>query len=145
VSPNVGMTLDYQGVRSATITGTDFGGLSGFVITSVPSNGSFHEHIDYAVPNTAADGLYGVVLTLGPGGPTTAFTTSDSFLVTFEQGTSLTPATYDAGMQAMVNVALVPEPAGGMLAAAGVVAAGTAWWRRRKVTAPSRDQQPKSL
>jgi hypothetical protein len=111
----------------------------------VPSNGSFHEHIDYAVPNTAADGLYGVVLTLGPGGPTTAFTTSDSFLVMFEQGTSLTPATYDAGMQAMVNVALVPEPAGGMLVAAGVVAAGAAWWRRRKVTAPSRDQQPKSL
>lgn len=120
VAPNVGMTLDYQGVRSATITGSDVGGLSGFVITSVPSNGSFHEHIDYAVPNTAADGLYGVVLTLGPGSPTTAFTTSDSFLVTFEQGTSLSPASYDAGMQAMVDVALVPEPGGLLLAVAGI-------------------------
>lgn len=135
VSPNVGMTLDYQGVRSATITGTDFGGLSGFVITSVPSNGAFHEHIDYAVPNTAADGLYGVVLTLGPGSPTTAFTTSDAFLVTFEQGTSLTPTSYDAGMQAMVDVAFVPEPGGLLMAVAGI-AGGSLLLRRRRRSTP---------
>jgi hypothetical protein len=136
VAPNVGMTLDYQGVRSATISGADVGGLSGFVITSVPSNGSFHEHIDYTVPNTAADGLYGVVLTLGPGSPTTAFTTSDSFLVTFEQGTSLSSASYAAGMQAMVDVALVPEPGGLLLALAGI---GGGWLvlRRSRGSTPA--------
>jgi hypothetical protein len=134
VAPNVGMTLDYQGVRSATISGADVGGLSGFVITSVPSNGSFHEHIDYTVPNTAADGLYGVVLTLGPGSPTTAFTTSDSFLVTFEQGTSLSSASYAAGMQAMVDVALVP---GGLLLALAGIGGGWLVLRRSRGSTPA--------
>ena len=100
--PTATMMVDYQDVRFATITGSDTAGSPGFVITSVPSNGSFHEHLDYALPSDAAAGLYGLVLTLGPGGATPAFTTSDSFLVTFAQGSF---SDYATGLQAMVNAA----------------------------------------
>ena len=96
------MTVDYQDVRFATISGGDTAGAPGFIITSVPSNGSFHEHLDYALPSGAAAGLYGLVLTLGPGGSTPAFTTSDSFLVTFARGSF---SGYVAGLEAMVDAA----------------------------------------
>jgi autotransporter-associated beta strand protein len=103
--PTATMTVDYQDVRFAGITGNDTAGAPGFVITSVPTNGSFHEHLDYALPGDAAAGLYGIVLTLGPGGPTTAFTTSAPFLVTFARGSF---SNYVAGLQAMVDVAFAP-------------------------------------
>ncbi len=96
------MTVDYQDVRFATISGSDTAGAPGFIITSVPSNGSFHEHLDYALPSDAAAGLYGLVLTLGPGRATPAFTTSDSFLVTFARGSF---SGYVAGLEAMVDAA----------------------------------------
>lgn len=96
------MTVDYQDVRFATISGSDTAGAPGFIITSVPGNGSFHEHLDYALPGDAAAGLYGLVLTLGPGGATSAFTTSDSFLVTFARGSF---SGYVAGLEAMVDAA----------------------------------------
>lgn len=102
VPPSATMTVDYQDVRFATISGSDTAGAPGFIITSVPSNGSFHEHLDYALPSDAAAGLYGLVLTLGPGGATPAFTTSDSFLVTFARGSF---AGYAAGLEAMVDAA----------------------------------------
>ena len=48
--PVATMMVDYQDVRFASITGADTAGAPGFVITSVPSNGSFHEHLEYALP-----------------------------------------------------------------------------------------------
>jgi autotransporter-associated beta strand protein len=103
--PVATMMVDYQDVRFASITGADTAGAPGFVITSVPSNGSFHEHIEYALPGDAAAGLYGLVLTLGPGAATSAFTTSDSFLVTFAQGSF---PDYAAGLEALVDTAFAP-------------------------------------
>ncbi|MFM1903441.1 MAG: hypothetical protein RLZZ440_1341, partial [Planctomycetota bacterium] len=100
--PTAPLIVDYQDVRFASITGGDAAGAPGFIITSVPSNGSFHEHVDYSLPADAAAGLYGIVLTLGPGSPTTAFTTSDSFLVTFVRGSF---SGYLEGLEAMVDAA----------------------------------------
>lgn len=137
-APNAAMTLDFQDVRFATITGNDTGGAPGFVITSVPTSGplagSFHEHLDYSLPNDAADGLYGIVLTLGPGAGTTGFTTSQPFLLTFAQGTV---ANYQTGLATMVDAAFapVPEPSGVALAA---IAAGGGWLALRRLARKSR-------
>jgi hypothetical protein len=127
-TPAATMTLDYQGNRPATVTGTDLGGAAGAVITSVPSNGSFHEHVNYTLTNNAAAGLYGIVLTLGPGAGSTGFTTSEPFLVTFSRGTV---NDYATGLATMVDTAFapVPEPSGIALAAA---AAGGGWLALRR-------------
>ncbi len=127
-TPAATMTLDYLGNRPATVTGTDFAGAPGAVITSVPSNGSFHEHLTYTLTNDAAPGLYGVVLTLGPGGSSTGFTTSEPFLVTFSRGSF---DNYATGLSTMVDAAFapVPEPSGIALAAA---AAGGGWLALRR-------------
>lgn len=126
--PAATMTLDYVGNRPATITGTDFAGAPGAVITSVPSNGSFHEHLNYTLTSNAAAGLYGVVLTLGPDGGSTGFTASEPFLVTFSRGSF---DNYAAGLSTMVDAAFapVPEPSGIALAAA---AAGGGWLALRR-------------
>jgi hypothetical protein len=127
-TPAATMTLDYQGNRPATITGADFAGAPGAVITSVPLNGSFHEHVNYTLSSDATPGLYGVVLTLGPGGGSTGFTTSEPFLVTFSRGTV---DNYATGLSTMVDAAFapVPEPSGIALAAA---AAGGGWLALRR-------------
>ena len=127
-TPAATMTLDYQGNRPATITGADFAGAPGAVITSVPLNGSFHEHVNYTLSSDATPGLYGVVLTLGPGGGSTGFTTSEPFLVTFSSGTV---DNYATGLSTMVDAAFapVPEPSGIALAAA---AAGGGWLALRR-------------
>jgi len=127
-TPAATMTLDYLGNRPATVTGTDFAGAPGAVITSVPSNGSFHEHVNYTLTDNAAAGLYGVVLTLGPGAGSTGFTTSEPFLVTFARGSF---DNYTTGLATMVDTAFapVPEPAGIALAAA---AAGGGWLALRR-------------
>lgn len=127
-TPAATMTLDYLGSRPATVTGTDFAGAPGAVITSVPANGSFHEHLNYTLSNNAADGLYGVVLTLGPGAGSTGFTTSEPFLVTFALGSF---DNYATGLATMVDAAFapVPEPSGIALAAA---AAGGGWLALRR-------------
>ncbi|MFM7136960.1 MAG: hypothetical protein ACKO1M_07815 [Planctomycetota bacterium] len=128
-TPTATMTLDYRGNRPATITGTDFAGAPGAVITSVGSNGSFHEHLNYTLTSNAAAGLYGVVLTLGPGAGSTGFTTSEPFLVTFERGTV---DNYATGLSTMVDTAFapVPEPAG---LALGAAAAAGGWLALKRV------------
>jgi hypothetical protein len=131
-SPPAAMTLDYQpdqGGRSATITGSDTAGAPGFTITSVPSDGAFHEHLDYKLPDGAATGLYGLVLTLGPGAGSSGFTTSEPFLITFEQGF---PTNVTAGVQAMVDVAFAPVPEPSTVALLGMAAAGGAWLAARR-------------
>lgn len=125
-APNVAMTVDYQNTRFASITGGDAAGGPGFVISSVTSTGAFHEHMDFTLPNDAASGLYGIVLTLGPGGASTGFTTSDPFLVTFARGNV---PDYTTGLSVMVDAAFaVPEP--GLAVAALAVAAGGLAMRR---------------
>lgn len=125
--PNVAMTVDYQNTRFATITGNDTTGGPGFVISSVTSTGAFHEHVDYNLPNTAAAGLYGVVLTLGPGGSSTGFSTSDSFLVTFARGNV---PNYSTGLATMVDEAFAPVPEPGLTTVAMAIAASGAAARR---------------
>ncbi len=120
--------------RSATITGTSTSGGPGIFVSTVPVAGGYHVHPTYSVPATAADGLYGVVMTLGPDGATTGFTTSAPFLITFEKGQV---ANYQAGIDAMANAALVPEPGALALAAGGIAAAAAMRWRRRATIAPS--------
>ncbi len=127
--PPAAMTVDYQGVRSATITGSDTAGAPGFVITSVPTDGSFHEHLDYALPDGAATGLYGLVLTLGPGAGSSGFATSEPFLITFEQGFA---SNVPAGVQAMVDVAFAPVPEPSTVALLGMAATGGAWLAARR-------------
>ncbi len=127
--PPAAMTLDYKGDREATITGSDTAGAPGFVITSVPSNGAFHEHIDYSLPDGATTGLYGIVVTLGPGAGSTGFAASEPFLITFEQGFA---SNVPAGVQAMVDVAFAPVPEPSTVALTGV-ALGGAWLAARRI------------
>lgn len=135
-APPSSLTVSLGG-NSRTISGTDTSGLAGFLLATAAANGSFHQDMTWSLPNTATDGLYGVVLTLGPEAGTTGFTTSDPFVIGFVNGTV---ADVEGGLAAMANVALVPEPSSVALAlagAAGVVAGGRrrrrvgmAWWPR---------------
>jgi len=118
-TPAVGLTIA-TGPRSATITGTNFGGAPGIFLSTVSNNGSYHMHGTWSLPAGAATGIYGVVATLGPDGATTGFTTSAPFLVTFEKGLS---PNYEAGLNAMVNAALVPEPSTVVLTVVGLAGA----------------------
>jgi hypothetical protein len=118
-TPAAGLTIA-TGPRSATITGTSFGGAPGIFLSTVSIDGSYHMHATWSLPAGAATGIYGVVATLGPDGATTGFTTSDPFLVTFEKGVS---PNYEAGLNAMVNAALVPEPSAVVLTIAGLAGA----------------------
>ncbi|MFM8494478.1 MAG: hypothetical protein ACKOEM_02990 [Planctomycetia bacterium] len=122
VPPAATMTVSYGG-RSGSISATDTSGKPGFIVSSVTPDGSFHIHPTYALPNDAAAGLYGLVLTLGPATGTTGFTTSDSFLVTMARGTV---PNYSTGLSTMVDAAFapVPEPSAAVLVA---VAAGGGW------------------
>lgn len=117
------------GGSSRTISGTDTSGLAGFLVATAAANGSFHQDLTWSLPNTAADGLYGVVLTLGPEAGTTGFTTSEPFVIGFVNGTV---ADVPGGLAAMANVALVPEPSSVALAAAGAVALAAGVRRRRR-------------
>jgi len=117
------------GANSRTISGTATSGLPGFLVATAGGIGGFHQDMTWSLPNTAADGLYGVVLTLGPEAGTTGFTTSDPFLIGFVNGTV---ADVSVGFAAMVNVALVPEPSSMALAALGVAGVLAAGWRRRR-------------
>lgn len=127
VTPAATMSVSYGG-RSASVSGSDTGGKPGFIISSVPPDGSFHIHPTYGLPNDAAAGLYGLVLTLGPATGTTGFTASDSFLVTMTQGSF---PNYTTGLSTMVDAAFapVPEPSAAVLAA---VAVGGGWLARRR-------------
>lgn len=132
VAPTTTMTVSYGG-RSGSVTGSDTAGQPGFIVSSVPPEGSFHIHPTYGLPSDAAAGLYGLVLTLGPATGTTGFTTSDSFLVTVARGAV---PNYTTGLSTMVDAAFapVPEPSGAALAA---VAAAGAWLALRKTRKPS--------
>ena len=129
------MTVSYGPSKQASVGGTDFEGLSGYVISAADSNGAFHKHPFFSLPDTAADGVYGLTLTLGPGDGTSGFTTSDPFLITMLVGN---PGDYTAGVAALADAAFaapVPEPAAGLLAAAAAVLAGARCGRRRRGTA----------
>lgn len=117
------------GGNSRTISGTDTSGLAGFVLATAAANGSFHQDMTWSLSNTAADGLYGVVLTLGPEAGTTGFTASDPFVIGFVNGTV---ADVPGGLAAMANVALVPEPSGVALALAGAAVLAARARRRRR-------------
>jgi hypothetical protein len=121
-TPTASMTLDFQAGQFATITGGDMAGAPGFIIDSVTAGGGFHDHLDYTVSAGAPAGLYGLVLTLGPGGGSTGFTSSAPFLVTLMQG-NLDPTSYTAGMNALVDAAFVPVPEPSTLALAVLAAA----------------------
>jgi hypothetical protein len=127
VTPSASMTVEYGG-RSGTISGSDIAGKPGFVVSSVPPDGSWHIHPNYSLPSDAAAGLYGLVLTLGPALGTTGFTTSDSFLVTMARGTV---PNYSTGLATMVDAAFapVPEPSGVALT---IAAAGGGWLALRR-------------
>lgn len=110
------------GANSAQVTAADTAGAPGFVIGPVTAQGAFHDHMDFLLPSAAASGLYGVTMTVGPAAGSTGFTTSEPFLFTFAVG-SLGPVEYEAGMEALVDAALVPEP-GLACVAAGAAAGG---------------------
>ena len=136
-TPTSSLTVSYGSSKTATIGGNDTAGLSGFLIDTADANGSFHKHMWFSLPTDAAAGLYGVVLTMGPGVGATGFTTSDSFLVAFSTGSFADPA---VGLDAMVDVAFapVPEPSSIALAGLGVAGALAAGWRRRRRAAAAK-------
>lgn len=129
--PTSSLTVSF-GAGTATIGGGDMAGLPGFVIAPADAQGSFHEHLTYALPDAAAPGLYGAVMTLGPGGGATGFTTSESFLVAFSNGSFADPV---GGLDAMVDVAFapVPEPSTLVLCGIGLAAAACrSRWRKAR-------------
>ncbi len=128
VTPATTMTVEYGG-RSGTISGLDVGGKPGFVVSSAPPDGSWHIHPNYSLPSDAAAGLYGLVLTLGPGNGATGFTTSDSFLVTMAQGNF---PNYATGLDTMVDAAFAPVPEPSTVALLGMAAVGGAWLAARR-------------
>ena len=131
-TPPANLTVSL-GSNSRTISGTDTAGLAGFIVGTTGATGGFHTDLTWSLPNTAADGLYGVVLTLGPAAGTTGFTASEPFLMGFVNGDPLT-LNIEGGLEAMANVALapVPEPSSMALAGLGVAGALAAGWRRRR-------------
>jgi hypothetical protein len=131
VSPSSSVTISF-GSNAITVTGTNESGLAGFLLGTAGVTGGFHTDLDFELSSGAPDGLYGIVLTLGPNPPTGGFTTSLPFLMAFSQGTVSNPS---AGLDAMANVALVPEPSSIALAGLGAAGALAAGWRRRRQTA----------
>lgn len=129
-TPTSALTVSFPS-QTATIAGSDVAGKSGFVIGPVSAQGAFHDHLDFSLPNGAASGLYGVVMSLGPALGSTGFTTSEPFLITFLQGNV---ADVSGGMDALVNAAFVPEPSltGFALAAVAGVAVFLRRTKRRK-------------
>jgi hypothetical protein len=128
VSPSSSVTMSF-GSNAITVTGTNESGLAGFLIGTAGALGGFHTDLDFELSAGAPDGLYGLVLTLGANPPTTGFTTSLPFLMAFSQGTV---GNASAGLDAMANAALVPEPSSVALAGLGVAGVLAAGWRRRR-------------
>lgn len=115
---------------SATLSPTDFSGKAGVVIAGGDVlTGAFHQHLTFTFGSNAPDGIYGVIMTLGPAG-TATFGTSEPFLMAFRRNAnSLNPA---AGVDAMAAALVpVPEPSTLGLAVAGIVV-GIAYQRRHK-------------
>jgi len=125
--PPSNLTVSF-GSNSATISGADTGGLPGFLIAEAGSQGDFHKDLDFSLQPDAAEGLYGIVLKLAPDAGTTGFSDSNRFLIGFVNGTV---ADVPGGLDAMVEVAAVPEPGTLALAAAGAAVLALAARRRR--------------
>lgn len=131
--PNSTLTVR-RSTRSATISGTNTAGRPGILIENIPSDGSYHVHPTFSVQNTAANGIYGIVLTLGPNnnGADAGFTTSDPILIALRRGTV---ANINQGLAALTQAAFVPEPASLAMAGTGAFAlVGAALLRRRRRT-----------
>lgn len=126
--PPSNLTVSF-GSNSATISGSDTGGLPGFLIAAAGTSGDFHRDLDFSLQPDAAEGLYGIVLKLAPDAGTTGFTDSDRFLIGFVNGAV---ADVPGGLDAMAEIAAVPEPSTMVLAAAGVAVAAVAARRRRR-------------
>lgn len=127
-TPSAALTV--SGSSTVTIGGNDTAGLLGFVIASADQNGAFHSHaLNYSLPDDAPAGLYGLVMTLGPGPGATGFTTSDSFMVAFSRGTFSDPA---GGLDAMVDVAFAPVPEPSTWVLCGIGIATAAWQASRR-------------
>lgn len=134
VDTNANLTVSF-GANSQTISGSDTSGLPGFVlgqaILSGQQAGGFHSDLEWTLPETAASGLYGVVLRLSmeSGSPGPVISPSESFLLAFGKGDVID---VDRGLEAMATVAAVPEPSSMVLAGLGVAGVLAAGWRRRR-------------
>lgn len=118
------------GSSSVALAPTDYGGKAGFEIAGGDPTGAFHQHLQFSIGAGAPAGVYGVIMTLGPGG-TGTFGTSQPFLMTFRRAaTGLNPT---AGVNAMAAyLTPVPEPTTLGLAAAGIAAWIGSRCRRQK-------------
>lgn len=125
-APTANVTVSL-GQNTRTISGTDTAGLAGFLVATSGSTGGFHQDLTWSLPAAAPDGLYGVVLTLGPEAGTTGFTSSDAFLIGFQKGDV---ADVSGGLEAMATVAAVPEPSTWVLCGIGIATA--AWQAKRR-------------
>jgi hypothetical protein len=113
---------------SVTLAPTDVGGKAGVEIAGGdPTTGAFHQHLQFSFGGNAPNGVYGLMMTLGPAG-TSTFGSSEPFLIAFSRNASLLNP--GAGVDAMAAALVpVPEPSTLGLAAVGVVA-GAAWRSR---------------
>lgn len=130
VSPSSSVTISF-GSNAIAVTGTNESGVAGFLLGTAGVTGGFHTDADFELSASAPDGLYGIVLTLGPNPPTGGFTASLPFLMAFSQGTV---GNASEGLDAMANAALVPEPSALALAGIGLAAVGVGALRRRALS-----------
>lgn len=123
------LMIDFFGQPTLNVdSNTTFEDGFSFPTVAPGDNGVIHRHLDFSLPISAPDGVYGLVLQLD----SPQYASSDEFLIAFNN--DLSGPEFEAGVDAISQAAFaaVPEPEAWALwiVGAGMMAVGL-WWKRR--------------